>query len=121
MENNKLSGAKNGLRTMMFYYLSSLIGTVEDPKQYIATELGQLIDLSEEQMQYVSMNIASENKILVNLSSSIALLDNIEKTGKLDMESIKIVNGILKIMKGQCENALKEFVFPEEEDLDEEQ
>lgn len=115
MESNKISGAKNGLQTMMFYYLSSLLGTVEDPKQYIATELGQLIDLSEEQIQYVRMNIANDNKMLDNLSSSIALLENIEKTGKLDMESIKIVKGILEIMKGQCEDALKEFVFPDEE------
>ena len=45
MEDNKMSGAKNGLQTMLFYYLYSLIGNVEDPKQYIATEIGKMIDL----------------------------------------------------------------------------
>ena len=108
MEDNKMSGAKNGLQTMLFYYLYSLIGNVEDPKQYIATEIGKMIDLSEEQIQYVEMNIANDNKLLENLSSSINLLDNIEKTGKLDMQSIKIVKGILEIMKNQCEEILSD-------------
>lgn len=102
MEDNKMSGAKNGLQTMLFYYLYSLVGNVDDPKQYIATELGKMIDLSEEQVQYIKLNIANDNKLLENLSSSISLLDNIEKTGKLDIESIRIVKGILEIMKKQC-------------------
>ena len=109
MEDNKMSGAKNGLQTMLFYYLYSLIGNVEDPKQYIITEMGKMIDLSEEQIQYVEMNIANDNKLLENLSSSINLLDNIEKTGKLDMESIKIVKGILEIMKNQCKEILDDM------------
>lgn len=109
MIDSKISGAKHSVQTMMFYYLSSLIGIVEDPKQYIATELGKMIDLSEEQIQYVKMNIANDNKILDNLSSSIALLENIEKTGKLDLESIDIVKKILSIMKDQCEYTLKEY------------
>ena len=86
MEDNKMSGAKNGLQTMLFYYLYSLIGNVEDPKQYIATEMGKMIDLSEEQIQYVEMNIANDNKLLENLSSSIRLLDNIEKTNRRRQE-----------------------------------
>lgn len=113
MEDNKISGAKNGLQTMLFYYLYSLIGNVEDPKQYIATEMGKMINLSEEQIQYVKMNVANDNKLLENLSSSICLLDNIEKTGKLDIESIKIVKGILEIMKNQCEEILNDM-----EDID---
>lgn len=106
---SKISGARHSVQTMMFYYLSSLIGTVEDPKQYIATELGKMIDLSEEQIQYVKMNIAHDNKMLDNLSSSISLLENIEKTGKLDLESIGIIKGILEIMQSQCEKILEEY------------
>ena len=109
MEDNKISGAKNGLQTMLFYYLYSLIGNVKDPKQYIATELGKMINLSEEQIQYVKLNVANDNKLLDNLSSSIDLLDNIEKTGKLDIQSIKIVKGILEIIKSQSEDILKDM------------
>ena len=108
MEDNKMSGAKNGLQTMLFYYLYSLIGNVKDPKQYIATELGKMINLSEEQIQYVELNVSNDNHLLENLSSSISLLDNIEKTGKLDMQSIKIVKGILEILKSQSEEILKD-------------
>lgn len=110
MEDNKINGAKNGVQTMLFYYLSSLIGTVEDPKQYIATEMGKMIDLSEEQIQYVKMDIANENKLIENLSSAISLLENMEKTGKPDFESIKIVRSILEIMKTQGEKAIKEYM-----------
>lgn len=114
----KISGAKNSVQTMMFYYLSSLIGVVEDPKQYIATEMGKMIDLSEEQIQYVKMSISSDCKILDNLSSSIALLENIEKTGELDLESIGIVKNILRIIKNQCEKTLKEYTEITEETHD---
>ena len=102
-------GAKNSVQTMMFYYLSTLIGEVEDPKQYIATEMGKMIDLSEEQIQYVKMNISNDNKMLNNLSSAIALLENVEKTEKLDLESIGIVKNILKIMEEQCKKTLDDY------------
>jgi len=110
MDNSKISGARHSVQTMLFYYLSSLIGTVEDPKQYIATEIGKMIDLSEEQIQYVKMSVANQNKMLDNLSSSIALLENMEKTGKLDLDSIGIIKGILSIMKEQCAKTLEDYV-----------
>lgn len=119
---SKITGAKNSVQTMLFYYLSAVIGTVEDPKQYIATELGKMIDLSEEQLQYVLMSIQNENKIVDNLSSSISLLENIEKTKELDLESINIVKQILIIMKEQCKEALdnytKSIVTEEEEEYE---
>lgn len=109
MKDSKVSGAKQGVQTMLFYYLSSLIGTVEDPKQYIATEMGEMINLSEEQIQYVKMNTAQDNKMLENLSSSISLLENMEKTNTLDLESIGIVKKILKIMESQCKKTLDDY------------
>ena len=106
---SRIIGAKHSVQTMMYYYLSALIGSVEDPKQYIATELGKMIDLSEEQIQYVKLNVANDNKMLDNLSSSIALLESMEKAEKLDLESVRIVKQILEIMKEQCEQTLKEY------------
>ena len=108
MDSRRL-GAENSVQTMMFYYLSTLIGEVEDPKQYMATKMGKMIDLSEEQIQYVKINISNNNKMLDNLSSSIALLENIEKTEKLDLESIGIVKNILKIMEEQCKKTLDDY------------
>ena len=117
MDSRRL-GAKNSVQTMMFYYLSTLIGEVEDPKQYMATEMSQMIDLSEEQIQYVKMNISNDNKMLDNLSSSISLLENIEKTKELDLESITIVKNILTIMKEQCQKTLDEYTEVVENDAD---
>ena len=114
MEDNKMSGAKNGLQTMLFYYLYSLIGNVEDPKQYIATEIGKMIDLSEEQIQYVQSHISTEGKLVESLSSSIQLLENMEKTGKLDLESVSIVKNTLQIMTKEINKVVEQFVVIED-------
>jgi len=102
-------GAKKGAETMLFYYLESLIGTVDDPKQVVATELGTSINFSEAQIQYVKMNVMNDNKMLDNLSCSIDLLKNMEQTGKIDLDSIGIIRNILEIMHGQCEQTIKEY------------
>lgn len=110
MENSKEYGAKQAVQTMLFYYLSSLITNhVEDPKQQIASELGAMIDLSEEQIQYVKMSLATEDKVLSNLDSCIQLLDAIHDKESFDLESIKIVQNVLSIMKKACQKTLEDF------------
>ena len=109
MADSKEYGAKHAVQTMLFYYLSSLIGTVEDPKQVIATELGSMIDLSEEQIQYVKLSLATEDKVLSNFESCIQLLDGIKDKDSFDLESIKIVRDILSLMKDACQKTLKDF------------
>ena len=112
--NSKVTGAKQGVQNMLFYYISALMDSgVQDVKQYIASEIGEMIDLSEEQVTYVKSHILNDNKVIDNLSSSIALLDNIEKTGKLDLESIKIVKGILSIMETRYKEAINDFAGDE--------
>jgi len=108
-DNAKITGARKGVETMLYYYLSSLIGVVEDPKQVVATELGPMIDLSEAQIQYVKMSIANDNKMLDNLSCSIDLLKAMENTKEIDLESINIIRNILEIMHGQCKQSLDDY------------
>lgn len=108
----------NAVVDMLFYHYYALIKQgVEDPKQVIATELPKLIGLSEEQIQYVKINTLQENKLIENLDSSIKLLSSIEESKSLDMDSIKIVKGILKIIRKNAEEPLRN-VF-EKEDNDE--
>ena len=91
---------KKVLEDMLFYYLHSLIKEGEpDPLQKIATELPEMINCSKEQIDYVKMNILEGNKLVENLDSSIGLLSSMEESKTLDLESIKIVSSILKIMK----------------------
>ncbi len=109
-DEGKIVGAKNGVQTMLYYYLSSLIGQVEDPKQVIASEIGAMIDFSEAQAQYIAMDVKSNNKMLDNLTCSIDLLKSMEQAKEFDLDSIKIITGILEIMKKQCEETLEKFV-----------
>ena len=114
---SKVTGAKQGVQNMLFYYISALMDNgVQDVKQYIASEISSMIDLSEEQATYVKSHILNDNKVVDNLSSSIALLDNMEKTGKLDLESIRIVKGILSIMEKQYKDAIYNFVEDNKDD-----
>lgn len=115
MDNNK-----NAVIDMLFYYIHSLIKQgVEDPLQVIATELPEMIHCSMEQIEYVKMNVLQNGKLVDNLDSSIGLLSSMEESKTLDLESVKIVKGILEIMKENAETAL-EKVFGEEDDSDEE-
>ena len=108
MENSKEFGAKQAVQTLMFYYLSSLIGKVDDPKQVIASELGAMIGLSENQIQYVHMGIKN-NEVIENFNSCIRLLDTMKDRDSFDLDSVKIIKSILTIMKQECETALKDF------------
>ena len=111
---SKVTGARQGVQNMLFYYISALMDNgVQDVKQYIAGEISSMIDLSEEQATYVKSHILNNNKVVDNLSSSIALLDNMEKTGKLDLESIKIVKGILSIMETRYKETINDFAGDE--------
>lgn len=120
MDNNsKEFGAKEGAQTMLFYYLLALQQSeVKDPKQVIATELGKMIDLSEKQLQYVKSYLSTEGQLLESLSYSIQLLESIEKTGKLDLESISIVKQTLDIMYEEASDAVNKYVkfAPKEDD-----
>ena len=111
MEDGKILGAKNGVQNMLFYYLTSLMDNgVKDPKQHIATEIGKMIDLSEEQVLYVKANMALENKILESLLSAIQLLENMETSNKIDIESIRIVIGLLTAIKDSYDKISKESI-----------
>lgn len=115
MTDNKEYGAKLAVQNMLFYYLSSLISNnVEDPKQVIASELGAMIDLSEEQIQYVKLSIATDDKVLSNLDSCIQLLDAIKDKESFDLESIQIVKSVLKLMREKCEKTLDEYTVGSE-------
>lgn len=101
---SRLESSKAAVQNMLFYYITTLIDCgVKDPKQKIATEISGMIDLSEEQAMYVKSNISLDSKILEGLSSSIDLLKDMEKSGKIDQESISIVINLLSVIKDSCE------------------
>lgn len=99
---------KNAVVDMLFYYIHSLIKQgVEDPLQVVSTELPEMIHASMEQIEYIKMNTLQDNKLIDNLDSSIELLSSIEESKSLDLESIKIVKGILEIMRNDAKVSLQ--------------
>lgn len=110
-----MDNSKNAVVDMLFYYIHSLIKQgVEDPLQVVSTELPEMIHASMEQIEYIKMNTLQNNKLVENLDSSIELLSSIEESKSLDLESIKIVKGILEIMRNDAKTSLQK-VFGEEE------
>lgn len=116
MEDDRLSGARNGVETMLFYMFIEAFDKYEDPKQYIATEMVKMIELSEEQAMYVKSAIATDNKVFESLSSSIELLKNMRKQNTIDIDSMNIVIDILSNIYTRFKDALKKF-NPSEEDI----
>lgn len=105
---------KKALEDMLFYYLYSLIKEgVSDPVQVITTELPEMIHATEEQMNYVKMNILQDNNLVDNIDSSIELLRSIEESKTLDLESIQIVIRILTIMKENALTSIKKILGDE--------
>lgn len=108
--------SKNAVVDMLFYYIHSLIKQgVEDPLQVISTELPEMIHASMEQIEYIKMNTLQNNKLVENLDSSIELLSSIEESKSLDLESIKIVKGILEIMRNDAKTSLQKVFGGDEE------
>lgn len=109
----KISGAKQAVQNMLYYYLIALQeSNVKDPKKVIATEIGEMIDLSEEQVDYVNMSINEGHKITENISNCIALLHGMLANNVLDVDSVKIVTKVLEILKKNIEK----FIIKEDED-----
>lgn len=97
--NNEVKGAEVAVNKMLLYYISALqtVG-VEDVKQYIATRISEMIQLSEEQCNFIKANFTHDNKLIENMKNSVQLLQNMEDKKELDLDSIKIVKQIIELI-----------------------
>ena len=94
---NRLEGAKNSLRTMMYYYVVALTENGEsDPKKVIAEEMAEMLALTEEQTAYVVDRVTKRTPIVEQAKCAVELLQAIEKSNKLDKESIRIVRKLIE-------------------------
>lgn len=97
--NEEVKGSENAVCKMLMYYISALqTAGVEDVKQYVASRIGDLISLSEEQCQFVMANFYKDNKIVENLKNSMKLLNAMKEKNQLDMESLDIVIKVLNLI-----------------------
>ena len=102
--------SKDAVVDVLFYYIYSLLKQgVEDPLQVISTELPEMIHASKEQIEYIKINTLEKNKLVDNLDSSIGLLNSIEESKTLDLDSIRIVKNILEIMRNDAKVSLQKM------------
>lgn len=112
MESNKTLGAKAGLQSMIYYYLTALVESgVQDPKQKIATDMAGMIDLSEEQLAYVGSHLTKGIRFEDELKSSIDLLKGMQRSNKLDKETLQIVIAMLEEGMKQLEDAIDNYTL----------
>ena len=96
---NEIKGAENAVRKMLMYYLSALEASgVEDTKQFVASRISEMIDLSDEQQKFIVMNFNEEGTIVHNINDCIGLLNKMKKDNKIDVESIDIIEQFLKLL-----------------------
>lgn len=111
----KVMGAKLGVETMLFYYMSALSGKVKDIKQYMANRMPAMIDLTEEQATYVAASTTDANTVLASLDTSMQLLKGVSESEKPDPEAISLVIKILQNLRDECESALRTYLSEPEE------
>lgn len=98
MENDKVTSAKNAVGNMLIYYHQALVDTgCGDPKQVIATNLAQLIKLSDGQKEYIIDNskTLSPKKILDDIT---ILLTKMEQDNKLDKSYTMAIKKSIEIL-----------------------
>jgi hypothetical protein len=105
MEGLKSESAKKAVKKMLFYYISALIEEGnEDPKRIAATELGEMINLSEEQVEFVinSTNIGVSN-FLKDLTDIVLLIE------KGDDKSRSIAVKMIEAIRDKAADTIKEM------------
>lgn len=109
--------ARKDLQTMLFYYITALIEEGEsDPKRVIATEMSEMIQLSEEQLAYVRAKQDNAIDISEQLDSAEKLLKNSVKKDKVDMEAVKIVRKLLTVTSKQIKEAYEKYIIGDNND-----
>ncbi len=103
--NEEVKGSEAAVRKMLLYYISALQSVgIEDTKQYIATRIGEMISLSEEQVKFILVNFNKQNQLIENLDNSVRLLEKMKEEEKLDLESLDIVIQILNLIMKDYDN-----------------
>ena len=114
----KTEGVKRAAAKMIFYYISTLISIGdEDPRRTVATELGEMIDLSKEQVEYVLYTLEKNNDslFLKDLDTIISLIES------NDEESIAIALQMITRIRNDVKEAFDEIKLETKHDDEEDE
>lgn len=99
LNTREVLGSENAVRTMLFYYITALQSVgIEDTKQYIASRIGDMISLSEEQVKFILSNFYEGDKLVESLNSSIELLVDMNNKKEYDEDTLNIVINLLNMI-----------------------
>lgn len=108
---NKLDGARNNVRTMLYYYIVALVEAGDpNPKETITKQIGDMIGLAEDQIAFVEDKLTSRTTMDQQLECAVELLQAIEKSKKLDMESVRIVTKLIQSIRASYKEAIDKFI-----------
>lgn len=98
----QVESARKATTDMLFYMIAALVEDGdEDPKQTVATDLGKMISLSEDQVRFVLAHINDGSHYLKDIEDAISLIESGDK------KSIDIAIKLLKAVCEAGESALK--------------
>lgn len=96
----KVRGAKVATQNMLMYYYQALVEEGHpDPKREMATELPKMIQLSQEQAEYVQAEIAADNSdmsLKELLQHTIILLKEMEQSQTFLPDNVEMVTRTLQ-------------------------
>ena len=81
----------------------------QDPKETIASQIADMIGLSEDQVAFVKDKMTQRTTLEQQLECAIELLHAIEKSKKLDIESVRIVRKLLASILDSYKEAIRKF------------
>ena len=108
---NKLDGARSNLKTMLYYYIVALVEAGDpDPKETICKQIADMVGLAEDQIAFVEDKLKSRTTMDQQLECAVELLQAIEKSNKLDMESVRIVKKLIQSIRASYKEAISKFI-----------
>ena len=108
----QVESARKATIDMLFYMIAALVEDGdEDPKQTVATDLGKMISLSEDQVRFVLAHINDGSHYLKDIKDAISLIESGDK------KSIDIAIKFLKAVCETGESALKRVNYEQHTDI----
>lgn len=100
---------KEAIGNILYYYLISAQGVVENPKQEALRLTAEAIEVAEKDMMtdLMTLSMSDQNTYIESLKACKTLLDNMIKTEKMDLDSVTLISGIISRLIGVSEESLQ--------------
>lgn len=100
---------KEAIGNILYYYLISAQGVVENPKREALRLTAEAIEMAEKDMMtdLMTLSMSDQNTYIESLKACKTLLDNMVKAEKMDLDSVALISGIITRLIGVSEESLQ--------------